>query len=235
MTTAELPFAGHPTIGSACYALGSIKNNVDKGRLICNSGPITIQYKNGRAEASIPHNFHLHSETQFTENDGYELQPALKAAGCVLQTIQVVSPVKGMAFICIELSDLQALALVKLGVKPHAILDRDWNEGFVGSYFYVITREDSTSGDAEVHVRARMIEGSIEDPATGSAACGLSSLLAMKQKRKKNKFVITQAVEMGRTSDIGVEVTLKDDLTTVEEIKLSGSSVKVMHGKVHYD
>lgn len=235
MTAAELPFAGHPTIGSACYALGTIKNNADKGRLLCRSGPITIQYKNGKAEASIPHHFHLHSEFRFTENEVYELQPALKAEGCILQAIDVVSPVRGMNFICVQLLDLKALTLVELGKKPEALLDRDWNEGFVGSYFYVITKENLASDSDEIHIRARMIEGSIEDPATGSAACGLSSLLALKLTQKTSKFAITQGVEMGRKSDIGVQVTLKDDLKTVEAIQLSGSSVKVMRGKVHYD
>jgi predicted PhzF superfamily epimerase YddE/YHI9 len=76
----------------------------------------------------------------------------------------------------------------------------------------------------------------MEDPATGSASCGLSALLAMKLKLGKNTtFEITQAVEMGRQSDIGVVITLKDSMDAVESMELSGSSVKVMEGTVEYD
>ena len=52
---------------------------------------------------------------------------------------------------------------------------------------------------------------------------------------KTTKFEITQAVEMGRQSDIGVVITLKDSMDAVEAMELSGSSVKVMEGSVEYD
>ena len=47
---------------------------------------------------------------------------------------------------------------------------------------------------------------------------------------KTTKFEITQAVEMGRQSDIGVVITLKESMDAVEGMELSGSSVKVMEG-----
>ena len=48
-------------------------------------------------------------------------------------------------------------------------------------------------------------------------------------------YEITQGVEMGRQSEIGMSVTLNDALDGVEKLELSGSSVKVMEGKVEYD
>lgn len=48
-------------------------------------------------------------------------------------------------------------------------------------------------------------------------------------------YEITQGVEMERQSEIGMSVTLNDALDGVEKLELSGSSVKVMEGKVEYD
>lgn len=234
MTDHELPFAGHPTIGTACYALGTLANNASKGRLLCKAGPIEVDYGSGLAKASIPHNVHIHKQAVFSEEDVYRLQPNL--SGKALGGIDIVSPVKGMTFVCVGLLDLETLGLVETtGVKPMPQLDDEWNFGFAGSYFYVHTGESRVDGDRKVQLRTRMLEGTLEDPATGSAACALSALLAMKRKKSKVSFEITQAVEMGRQSDIGVCVALNGDRASVKSIELSGSSVRVMSGSVQFD
>ena len=232
VTEREIPFAGHPTIGSACYALGTLANNTRKGRLICNAGPIELDYADGEAKASIPHNFHRHTQHPFSAQDVYAFQPALKNAEAP-KSIDLVSPVKGMNFISIELSNLETLAKVEIsGSRPSAKLDDEWDEGLTGAFFYVIT--DNEKG--LVKLRTRMLLAAIEDPATGSASCGLCAFLAMKFKAgRTTKFELTQAVEMGRKSDIGVEVTLTDSMDAVEKIELSGTAVKVTEGALEYD
>lgn len=227
LTNAEVPFAGHPTIGAACYALGTLANNASRGRLLCNAGPIEIDYNDGCAKASIPHNIHIHERTKFTAEQVYELQPRLKGWS---MNIDVVSPVKGLNFICVDLPRLEALENVQLSRKPAAELDEGWDAIFVGSYFYVVTRDTSE----KLEIQARMIEGSFEDPATGSAASALAALLALKWKRRNAGFEITQGVEMGRQSNITVDVTLNEAATAVEKIVLGGSAVMVMEGTIHY-
>lgn len=233
VTTAEIPFAGHPTIGASCYALGTLANNAKKGRLICNAGPIEVDYADGVAKASIPHNFHRHVQHEYTAEQIYGLHPSLKKAARPPKSIDVVSPVKGMNFVCIELSDLETLGLVDTsGPYPELPGDEGWAEGLWGSFLYVVTDESND----KVEVRTRMLQASLEDPATGSASCGLSALLATKMKLgRKVKFEITQGVEMGRQSDIGVSLTLKDSMDGLESVVLRGSSVKVMEGVVEYD
>ncbi|KAI6833347.1 hypothetical protein KC340_g7122 [Hortaea werneckii] len=230
MTERELPFAGHPTIGTAVYALGTLADNAKRGRMLCNAGPVEVEFDGVKARCAIPHNFHVHQPTAFSEAEAFELQPSLKSSGAPV-SLDVVSPVKGMNFICVQLKTLEDLAKVELGKKPSARLDAEWNEGFIGSYFYVVTKTD----EGFMEVQSRMIEGQLEDPATGSAACGLVCLLATKRQRKSTSFQVTQGVEMGRRSDIGVDVTLSDSLATVERVELSGSSVKVMEGNIEYN
>lgn len=230
MTMQELPFAGHPTIGTACYALGTFAGGAKRCRLQCTAGPVEVEFDGTQAKCAIPHNVHLHQRSAFTEADLYELQPSLQGGDSHL-AIGVVSPVKGMNFVCIQLRTLEDLAKIELGKKPLARLDEQWNEGFVGSYFYVITKQEAR----QVEVRTRMMEGNLEDPATGSAASALGALLSLQQRQKFISFKITQGVEMGRQSDIGVDVTLKDSLDAVEKVELSGSTVKVMEGSIDYD
>ena len=71
-----------------------------------------------------------------------------------------------------------------------------------------------------------------EDPATGSAACTLGAYIALQQGAtgESYSFVIEQGVEMGRDSEIGVQVTLDETGKGVKEIWLSGSAVQVTEG-----
>jgi len=83
---AEVPFAGHPTVGAAFYVLHVM--NLGSSSFITKAGKIPIFINRERAivSAEIPHNFHQHSKTY----DDHILKP--KA---------VVSIVKGMSFILV--------------------------------------------------------------------------------------------------------------------------------------
>lgn len=230
----EIPFAGHPTIGAAIYALETLAKGADKGRFICNAGPIDIEYANGVARAGIPHNFHHHTENEVSVESIYRVFPSLQKKDIKPQATDVASPVKGMNFVLVGLPNLDALGAASIsGVEPDLPTDQGW-EGFFGSLLYVVT-EPPAAGKA-VKVRTRMLQAMMEDPATGSGMCALSAFLAMKLRLgKTTKFELTQAVEMGRQSDIGVSITLKDSMDAVEAMELSGSSVKVMEGNIEYD
>jgi predicted PhzF superfamily epimerase YddE/YHI9 len=111
--------------------------------------------------------------------------------------------VKGMTFVLVELDDLDALKLVSLAGGSITIgdLDSGWNETFIGAYFFVRTGK-SHAGAATV--QARMIEGPLEDPATGSAASALTAYLSLKEGTSGEclSYEIIQGVEMGRRSEI---------------------------------
>jgi hypothetical protein len=60
----------------------------------------------------------------------------------------------------------------------------------------------------QLRLRTRMIEGPLEDAATGSAACTLAAFLALRAARSVRAEII-QSVEMGKESHLTVEVDLK--------------------------
>jgi PhzF family phenazine biosynthesis protein len=157
-------------------------------------------------------------------------QPALAEFVGDNQKIPIVSIVKGMTFILIELKSLEALEKVALTTSVTVdALDQGWDDTFVGTYFYVQTSE---SGGVR-HLRTRMIEGSLEDPATGSAASDLAAYLSLLHGKPGQAldYAITQGVEMGRRSDIDVSVVMGVE-KGIETITLGGGAIPVMEGRL---
>lgn len=243
-TTEELPFAGHPTVGTA-KALADIYPDMSNGALITKAGriPFEIERKAGtaRARLGIPHNVHVHG-SRFSREDVAKLQPALADYLGHLDPTgsAVVSVVKGMTFVLIQLDSLETLSKVKLSpihLNPLVQLDEGWTPSFVAPYFYVVD-QDRSKGNTKV-ISCRMIEADVgEDPATGSAASTLGAFLAIEQYGTKdlsdetgNTFdlELEQGVQMGRKSDISVRVVMKG-AGEIGEIMLSGEAVKVMAG-----
>jgi PhzF family phenazine biosynthesis protein len=229
----ELPFAGHPTIGTACYILG--KSEKSKGRFNVKAGVIVLEYTNGVARASIPHNTHIHSTTDLTASAMLNWQKGLQPfyPSTANLKLAVVSPVKGMNFAMVQLNTLEELAAVTLpGTELNFSLDSTWSFGPCFSKFFVKMPDQH---DGITRLRTRMIEGSFEDPATGSACCGLAAYLVLEEgvQDATVKFEILQAVEIGRPSEIGVEVTVEGG--EIKKVVLEGRSVRVMEGKIFYE
>ncbi|KAF2012169.1 Diaminopimelate epimerase-like protein [Aaosphaeria arxii CBS 175.79] len=243
MTNAELPFAGHPTIGTACHVLSNVAqarklNGKFEAQFQIKAGPVGLQYdvQKQTARASIPHDFHIHKR-QWKLEELLEVQPGLARAYerkevNLKPEYPIVSVVNGMAFALVEVEDERALGLVSTSSRSLSVpgLDEGWDKTFVGSYFF--TRSPGGS-DGTTRLRTRMIEGTLEDPATGSAATDLSGYLAMVEGRpgETRRYAITQGVEMGRRSEIGVEVVLNDD-RGVRDVYLEGSVIQVMSGRL---
>ncbi|KAL9000816.1 MAG: hypothetical protein Q9169_000570 [Polycauliona sp. 2 TL-2023] len=236
-TTEELPFAGHPTIGTLVY-LSTDPNTADQGQtqsltLQTKAGPINANISGHTAMASIPHNVRMH-EMPVPWNSILDAQPSLRsveagnAGACPL-----VSIVKGMTFVLVRLPSMQDLAALTTGGPRLGSIewDRGW-ESFTAPYFYTIHSEDEEA--RHMAVRARMIEPTCgEDPATGSAASALSTYLALQKGRAGStySFSIEQGVEMGRHSEIGVQVTLNSG--GVQDVVLAGSAVLITEGTLY--
>ncbi|PNY28072.1 isomerase [Tolypocladium capitatum] len=230
---AEIPFAGHPTIGAAVSLL-------DQGvtTLVTKAGPIPLRQTGPRvAQASVPHHVHLHAATV----RDLALAPGELAANPQIRDLELAAPifslVNGVSFVLVELPSLDLLANVQLGgthFPVDRLLDDGWRNGFLGRYYYVRTGSRRDEGrQPVVSLRTRMITQTFEDPATGAAACCLSSFLSTlkdKQDEPSRRYELTQGVEMGKESNIVVEVTMKD--SRIDRVRLAGTAVQVMRGHV---
>jgi predicted PhzF superfamily epimerase YddE/YHI9 len=132
-----------------------------------------------------------------------------------------------MTFVLVELEDEDALrAVPTISGVVIAELDEGWNQSFIGTYFYV---RFADSEDGTLNLRTRMIKGLLEDPATRSAASTVTGYLSLEQGKPNQtlKFAVTQGVEMGRRSNIGVEVG-KAETHCIGLVNLFGKAVQVM-------
>ncbi len=229
--TAEIPFAGHPNVGTAFTlaatgALGSVDRPVtvtfeEKAGLV----PITITRRNGSiwCELTAPAPLSL----------GPVVPPDLLAAAVSLSRDDVISTTNppqvasvGLPFVVAELRDRGALerarahgpgldAIKALGIVPDI-------------HLYV------RSGD-EFDLRTRMFapyDGVPEDPATGSANCALAALLTRQRPETDGVFTyrIAQGVEMGRPSVLEARSEKRDG--EVVGTRIGGASVLVSEGMI---
>jgi PhzF family phenazine biosynthesis protein len=215
---AEVPFAGHPTIGTSHYLLHTTGQDVTT--VITKAGPIPISINTDtkNVQAEIPHDFHIHAITYKSPLNSIE-NP-------------VVSIVNGMSFIFVSLPDLEALASAQVTLHPNTYdpspLDEGWKNGLIGTMYYVAQGTDEFGRRM---YRTRMF-GSREDPGTGSASSGLACYLASLEGKERGKgpfkFALVQGVEMGRRNEISIEVA-KGEMG-IDKVVLSGAAVKVMEG-----
>jgi predicted PhzF superfamily epimerase YddE/YHI9 len=81
-----------------------------------------------------------------------------------------------------------------------------------------------------------MMEEKMEDPATGSVACALTSCLALREYNETEIwFEVIQGVELGRQSDIVVEVRVdvgEDGKSRLKKAQLGGKARQIMKGTV---
>lgn len=235
----ELPFAGHPIIGTICHVCESEEPPLESVTLLCKAGPIVGRYdpETKLAEAEIPHNVRIH-QTPVTGRAVLKAQPYLSRTSVVTNELRVVSIVKGLSFVLVQVPSISP-HLEKLEVGGHSVdcdsvkLDEGWTPSFIGTYFYAVT---SQSSEKTVRLRTRMLEPSVgEDSATGSAASTLASFLALKDGTGNMTFdySIEQGVEMGRASEIQVRVTLDATGKAVLKVVLAGRAVRVTQGVLY--
>ena len=229
--TTEVPFAGHPNVGTAFTlaatgVLGPIERPVtvtfeEKAGLV----PITVTRRNGSiwCELSAPAPLSL----------GPVIARELLAAAVSLSSEDVVTSTHppqvasvGLPFVVAELRDRAALERARVN---GAGLDAIKALGVVPDiHLYV------RSGD-EFDLRTRMFapyDGVPEDPATGSANCALAALLTQERRESSGAFEyrIAQGVEMGRPSVLEARSEKRDG--AVSGTWIGGASVLVSEGTI---
>jgi trans-2,3-dihydro-3-hydroxyanthranilate isomerase len=230
---AELPFAGHPNVGTA-YALarrGSVFRQPIGDRLVFEeaAGLVPLELiKDGAAAVGA----WLTAPQPLSR--GPDLSPELIAAACALAADDIetrhhkpCAASCGTTFIFAELTTGRALEAAQPRAK--AFSRDDFPAGANGIHLYL---RDGADG---VDIRARMFApllGVPEDPATGSANAALAGLLAslMPEPALALQLRIAQGIEMGRPSLL--EASAEKRGGKVAEIRLGGRCVAVMNGSI---
>lgn len=212
---AEIPFAGHPTIGCALHLAP------DDGTLVLEeqAGLVPVTIQGGLAEFMAP----------VLPVAGDPVAGSDIAAGLGLTPDQIgfdhhrpMTASAGPAFIFAPLRDLDALAQARpVGAAFEALTDR-----IAKVYCYA---PDGAGFRARMFAPAN---GVPEDPATGSATAALAAplLAAGVLPDGETRLTLRQGVEMGRPSELGLRVRVLDG--RLDQVCVSGRAVRVAQGRI---
>lgn len=232
----ELPFAGHPTIGTAIL-LSQLRNPVVNGE---HDAIIVLEQAIGTVRIGV----RLRGDQPpFAEFDAPKLpeKSAIPPArdriadalgllpreiGFENHTPQCLSA--GNTFAFVPVTDLEAIARAR--VEP-----AHWESVFPASSIggvYLYSRESVHNG-ASFHARMFAPQlGVAEDPATGSAAVCLAGVVADFDGLPDgvHRRVIEQGHEMGRPSTIALTLVVQKG--RLETVRIGGSAVRVIDGTI---
>jgi trans-2,3-dihydro-3-hydroxyanthranilate isomerase len=229
-TEEELPFAGHPTLGTASWLYWNHPafRGSEEITLDLNIGPIPVRFTPSEPNqhgvfATMRQNDPIFGTPH---TDRAILAPILHLAPDDLDPdlpIQMVTT--GNPFCIVPLRSLDAARRIALPRSPEV---RSYLEGVGAKFVYFITRADSQSG-ADWHARMQFYGG--EDPATGSAAGPAIAYLVHHRTVPSDKtIVIEQGVEMLRPSRLQVSATLAQDKVT--NVFVGGRTISVAMGRL---
>jgi trans-2,3-dihydro-3-hydroxyanthranilate isomerase len=222
--TKEIPFAGHPNIGTAVVlaALGQA------GDLIFDEDVGTVRIT---AEADGNHGFaeltlERAAEVRPSDTPRGRLTAMLSLPESAIGTLPAFSMSVGLPFFVVPLADFQSIAAAKLDSSWETVLPPDaWSRDI-----YVVAGDFAPGGRLKTRMFAPA-DGIPEDPATGSAAAALAGSLAAALPETDGEFAwtIEQGAEIGRPSLISATAVKRAG--RVVSIRVGGSAVIVGEGQ----
>ncbi|MBW8769125.1 MAG: PhzF family phenazine biosynthesis protein [Gemmatimonadetes bacterium] len=231
----ELPFAGHPTVGTAhvLAAIGDLALTGDTTRIVFEElvGPVPVTI---RSEGGAP-TFCQLSVAKLPEEGPTPPSREALAGVLGLEPDDLLDGewaprgwTCGVPYLFVPLRDRDAVARARVNVA-------EWERALAGTWApepFVFAREGERAG-SDLH--GRMFApafGIPEDPATGSAAVALAGYLTRRDARRNAggtlRWRLEQGFEMGRPSILDIEADVaRGDITAV---RVGGGSVIVCEG-----
>ncbi|MEM9443501.1 MAG: PhzF family phenazine biosynthesis protein [Pseudomonadota bacterium] len=224
----EIPFAGHPTIGTAIILAGLAGFDA-AGEQVgivfeMNAGlvPVTIRFSDGK-----PVNATLTAPKRPEVGEAPTCEQM--AAFLSLSTDDVLATgaaSSGNPFLLVKVKDRAALARSRINL---AVLDQI--DDLFAKEPLVFTEDAADGFDYQARMFAPL-SGIPEDPATGSAAAALAGWLGVHDTMENGTLrrVIAQGIEMGRPSRLEIEINKQDG--EVADVRVTGSAVLISEGSI---
>jgi trans-2,3-dihydro-3-hydroxyanthranilate isomerase len=218
----ELPFAGHPTLGTAFALRGH--SGAQQIVLELNVGRVPVHFEDHAAEAAFG------EMTQIDPTFGvqHDREAVARATGLRIEDFDDSLPIEtvstGVPFTVTALKSLTVIQNLHIDSQRAA----EYLEKTGGKFFYFVTRE-TVARDARLHARMLFYNG--EDPATGSAAgCSAAWMVAHRVAAVDERVLIEQGVEMNRPSRIFVRSSQRDN--RIVNVRVGGHAVEIMRGEL---
>ena len=232
----ELPFAGHPTLGTALHLYAS------QAAPGSESAKITLDLKAGK----IPVRFTANSRNAGRDRADGQVFGEMRqrdpefgitfsregvarvigiAADQILEPIQIVST--GLPFAIVGIRNRETLVNLKCDNAQAA----DFLKNSDAKFFYFVCPQRH---EDLLEARARMFFYGGEDPATGSAAgCAASWRVQHQIADSDEQVVIRQGSAIRRPSEMYVRATRDGDRVT--NVRVGGYAVEVLRGTVRLE
>lgn len=220
----ELPFAGHPTLGTAFALRGDTA--AAEIKLELNVGTIPVRFETpdgqpvfGEMTQNDPVFGPTHDPKKIAEVTGIpfaDIDPNLP-----VQTVSTAVP-----FVILPLRGLEAIGRLDIN---HARTS-EYLKASDAKFCFCVTRE-TVNPAARLHARMTFYNG--EDPATGSASgCAAAWMVEHGVALPDERVMIEQGVEMKRPSRIFVRASRSND--RVVNVRVGGNVVEVLRGELSF-
>ncbi len=218
----ELPFAGHPTLGTAFAQRG--QSGGEQVVLELNVGRVPVSFEDSAGKPAFG------EMTQIDPTFGmqHEREAIAQATGLLIEDFDDSLPIEtvstGLPYTVTPLKSLAVMRNLQIDLKRGS----EYLAQTGGRFFYFVTRE---TVDREARLHARMLFYNGEDPATGSAAgCTAAWMVAHGVAKSDERVLIEQGVEMKRPSRIFVRASRADN--RVVNVRVGGNAVEILRGEV---
>src|SRR5262245_60934523 len=227
----ELPFAGHPVIGTTFALAHEGLVRPPRGRLVLGLGlgptPVDLEWKGSELVfawmTQQPPKYGPTVEARDRMASVLGIERAAIPDGLPIQEVSC-----GLPFVFVPLKSRAAVDQCVLDPRANEALFKD--AGLTRRNIFVFSVEP---GDDGATVYSRMLGAGREDPATGSASGPLGCYLARHRlvpRDRMGRIVSRQGVKMGRPSVLHIRIAGSPHEIT--DVKVGGASVLVGDGRI---
>ena len=220
----ELPFAGHPTLGTAFALRGTSGTN--QIRLDLNVGTIHVQFSETPGQPA----FGEMTQTDPVFGQVHDRQKIAKVTGVLFEDIDPEVPIQtvstGVPFTLLPIRNLEAIRRLQINQQRAS----EYLAASGGKFFFCVSRQ-TVDPDARLHARMLFYNG--EDPATGSASgCAAAWMVEHGVAQPDEQVLIEQGMEMKRPSRIFVRASRRNG--RVVNVRVGGNVVEVLRGELFF-
>lgn len=218
----ELPFAGHPTLGTAFALRGD--SGMQEVRLELNVGTIPVRFEDPPGQPSFGEMTQRDPEFGATHDRGKIAEVTSIPLADIADDLPIQTVSTGVPFTILPLRSLDAARRLQLNLARSL----EYLSASGSKFFFCVCRETI---DPSARLHARMIFYNGEDPATGSASgCAAAWMVAHGVAQPDERVMIEQGVEMKRSSRIFVRASRSND--RVVNVRVGGNVVEVLRGEI---
>lgn len=220
----ELPFAGHPTLGTAFVLRGS--SAATEVKLQLNVGTVPVRFEDSPGNPVFGEMTQL--DPQFVMQ--HDREAVATVLGLPVGDLDPDLPIETVSTgVPFTVTPIRTLAVLQtLRIDPARTSQYLAQSG--GRFFYFVCRKTVSPG---TRLHARMLFYGGEDPATGSAAgCATAWMVAHGVAKPDERVLIEQGIEMKRPSRIFVRASKSDN--RVVNVRVGGNAVEVQRGQMFF-